>query len=202
MNYSRYKINFLWNLVIVIGIQMRNTLRCDRKRKKETKRKSTLSIGPRGKVVFARVRIYIFHCGGGCIETNFYVGQASLRFSKQATSFTPHLYGTIPHYRSTLIYTFTLSPFLRPIVGIVYDTIRLIISCLYATIDWTANCHAILHQQNSNGLHFDKVSSTNVRYYPFQPFFRVSRKTGFTGSPQRICPIHRVFLVLCGCSYD
>lgn len=27
-----------------------------------------------------------------------------------------------------------------PTVGIVYDTIRLIISCLYATIDRTANC--------------------------------------------------------------
>lgn len=47
--------------------------------------------------------------------------------------------GCTPHYRSTLIYTFTTTP-PPPPWGIVYDTIRLIISCLYATIDRTANC--------------------------------------------------------------
>lgn len=43
-----------------------------------------------------------------------------------------------------------LPPLCRPPPhrGIVYDTIRLIISCLYAVIDRVANCHAVFQQQN------------------------------------------------------
>lgn len=201
MNYSRYKINFLWNLVIVIGIQMRNALRCDRKRKKMKEGRRYPSVQKAKS--YSHEWEYTYSIVVGDVSKQIFTWvKLVCAFRSRQLVLPPHPYGTIPHYRSTLIYTFTTSPFFRPIVGIVYDTIRLIISCLYATIDRTANCHATLRQQNSTGLHFDKASFTNVRFYPFQPFFRVSHKTGFTGSPQRICTIRRVLLVLRECSYD
>lgn len=52
---------------------------------------------------------------------------------------------------SKLIYTFTTSA-PPPHRGIVYDTIRLIISCLYtrSSIEPRANCHAAFRQQNAS----------------------------------------------------
>jgi len=54
----------------------------------------------------------------------------------EAVTPTPGLYTPLPIDTHLYFYHHPTAP----TVGIVYDTIRLIISCLYTTIDRTANC--------------------------------------------------------------
>lgn len=77
-----------------------------------------------------------------------------------------------------------------PTVGIVYDTIRLIISCLYATIDRTANC-----TRHSDS----KTVAPRALLQPFRSkfeFFFHVLFSRFTRSSKRVLALKPVKLVL------
>lgn len=61
-----------------------------------------------------------------------------------------------------------------PTVGIVYDTIRLIISCLYATIDRTANCTRHSDSKTVAPRALLQPFRSQIRVF-FPPFFRPAR---------------------------
>lgn len=87
-----------------------------------------------------------------------------------------------------------------PTVGIVYDTIRLIISCLYATIDRTANCtrHSDSKTVPPRALLQPFRYKTGFFFCHFFYTYIRTGETGFTGRSTWIWLLLFVILVLHG----